>query len=166
MEAAGHSNLQVEFSLTRNEETRWLMLSWLNRRHISDASKDLGFLRNSDTDVEFPLLCCSWAYASASAPFCLCVFLSPLCPAGPYFLFIIILHMFSMSLHFILHITWSNVQTTEAYFPLSKRTLFKYTSFKSNMGENTFSLLFLYFLCQRNTLKNILNPPVVFPSQN
>lgn len=73
IKAAGPSNLHMEIYLTRNEETWWLVLLWVNRRHISSASKDLVSLLNSDTDVEFPLFCFSWVHASASAAFCLCV---------------------------------------------------------------------------------------------
>lgn len=63
-------------------------------RHISNACRDLGPLWNSDTDVEFPLCCCSsWQYASASLPFCLCIFL---------FSSALLLHI-SYSLSFILH---------------------------------------------------------------
>lgn len=68
IEAVGHSNLRIELFLTYNEDTWWLMSLKLNRRHISSASKDLGSLWKSDTDVEFPLVCCSWAYASISIP--------------------------------------------------------------------------------------------------
>ncbi len=114
MEAAGHSNLQTEFSLTHNEETWWLILLWLNWRHISNASQDLGSLRNSDTDVEFPLFYCSRVFASASAPFCLYVFLSLLCPASPYFLVIIVLHisLFTTFSQLRLHLNKISPQTT------------------------------------------------------
>lgn len=99
VEAAGHPDLQMEFFfLTHNEETWWLMLLWLNRRHISDAPEDLGSLRNSDIDVEFPLFCCSWLYASAPAPLRLCT---------PFFYSSALLVCISQSLSFFTYQSFS-----------------------------------------------------------
>lgn len=44
--------------------------------HTSISSKDLKSLWNSNTDVEFPLFCCSWQCATASLCSALCIFLS------------------------------------------------------------------------------------------
>lgn len=71
MGAADHPDPKMEFAVTHNGETWWLMQFWLHRWHISSAPKDLGSLWNSDTDVEFPLcfFCCCWHHASASPSF-------------------------------------------------------------------------------------------------
>lgn len=87
IEATGHSNLRMEFSLTHNEETWWLMSLWLNRRHISDASKDLGALLETQT--------LTWNFPSSAAAertpvlLLLSVFVLLLCSDSLYFLVII-----------------------------------------------------------------------------
>lgn len=122
METAGHSNLLMEFFLTHNEETWWLMFFWLNRRRISNASKDLGSLWNSGTDVEFPLLGCSWVYASASAPLCSFAFF-PLCTASLHFIFILIPTILSLPLSSHQFFWLMTTPKLPLNFPLENTTL-------------------------------------------